>query len=84
MDFEVRNIAYNFENGQTTSVQVVLYAEQVADGEYINSSIRVKQDDIPTGKSFFQVAPEEIVAIAKKKLAADTAFKAESTEPINQ
>lgn len=50
------------------------------------ASIRVKPDDLPEGKDFMQLAMNDLITIAKKKLAADTAIKEEkqNTEPNNQ
>ena len=74
-DLQVNQFSYNFDNGTVTSAQVGLYGANTTDGEYINSSIRIHQDDLPEGKSFMEVAMSDMVAIARQKLANDTAVK---------
>ena len=78
-DLQVNQFSYNFDNGTVTSAQVGMYGSNTADGEYINTSIRIKQADLPEGKSFMEVAMADMVTIAKKKLAADTAIKDATT-----
>ena len=80
-NLQVNQFSYNFDNGAVTSAQVGLYGSNTPDGEYINASIRVKQTDLPEGKSFTEVAMADMVTIAKKKLAEDTAVKATTTTP---
>lgn len=78
-NLQVNQFSYNFDNGAVTSAQVGLYGSNTPDGEYINASIRIKQADLPEGKSFTEVAMADMVTIAKKKLAEDTAVKATTT-----
>ena len=78
-NLQVNQFSYNFDNGAVTSTQVGLYGSNTPDGEYINASIRIKQADLPEGKSFTEVAMADMVTIAKKKLAEDTAVKATTT-----
>lgn len=78
-NLQVNQFSYNFDNGAVTSAQVGLYGSSATDGEYINASIRVKQADLPEGKSFMEVAMADMVTIARQKLAKDTAIKAEET-----
>lgn len=77
-NLQVNQFSYNFDNGAVTSAQVGLYGSNTPDGEYINASIRVKQSDLPTGKTFMQVAMADMVAIAREKLSKDTVIKAEA------
>lgn len=77
-NLQVNQFSYNFDNGAVTSAQVGLYGSNTPDGEYINASIRVKQADLPAGKTFMQVAMADMVAIAREKLSKDTAIKAEA------
>lgn len=79
-NLEVNQFSYNFDNGTITSAQVGLYGNNSADGEFINASIRVKQADLPAGKTFMQVAMGDMVTIARQKLAADTTVKEETTD----
>lgn len=72
---QLNNFTYNFNDGQVTSAQIGLYSNEAATGEYINASIRVNKDDLPTGKTFMQVAMADMVTIARQKLAKDTAIK---------
>lgn len=78
-NLQVNQFSYNFDNGTVTSAQVGLYGSSATDGEYINASIRVKQADLPEGKSFMEVAMADMVEIARQKLAKDTAVKATTT-----
>lgn len=78
-DLQLNQFSYNFNNGTVTSAQVGLYGSNTPEGEYINASIRVNQADLPEGKSFMEVAMADMVTIAKKKLAEDTAVKATTT-----
>lgn len=78
-NLQVNQFSYNFDNGAVTSAQVGLYGSNTPDGEYINASIRIKQADLPEGKIFTEVAMADMVTIAKKKLAEDTAVKATTT-----
>lgn len=75
MDIQVTSFTYNFTDGQIDSAQVGLYAQAASTGEYINASIRVAKADLAENSSFLTVAMSDIITIAKKKLAADTAFK---------
>ena len=79
-NLQVNQFSYNFDNGAVTSAQVGLYGSNTPDGEYINASIRVKQADLPDGKSFMQVAMADMVTIARQKLSKDTAIKAEEAK----
>lgn len=74
-NLQVNQFSYNFDNGAITSAQVGLYGSNTPDGEYINASLRVKQDDLPDGKSFMEVAMADMVEIARQKLSKDTAVK---------
>ena len=80
-DLQVNQFSYNFDNGTVTSAQVGLYGSNATDSEYINSSIRIHQADLPEGKSFMEVAMADMVEIARQKLAADTAVKDTTTTP---
>lgn len=75
MDIQVNSFTYNFIDGQIESAQVGLYAQAASTGEYVNASIRVAKTDLAENATFLTVAMSDIIAIAKKKLAADTAFK---------
>lgn len=82
-NLQVNQFSYNFDNGTVSSAQVGLYGSNATDGEYINASIRIKQDDLPDGKSFMQVAMADMVTIARQKLAKDTAIKEAAAKPEN-
>lgn len=78
-ELQVNQFSYNFDNGQVTSAQVGLYGAINGDREFVNASIRVKQTDLPEGKNFMQAAMSDMITIARKKLAADTAVKEAQT-----
>lgn len=82
-NLQVNQFSYNFDNGTVSSAQVGLYGSNATDGEYINASIRIKQDDLPDGKSFMQVAMADMVTIARQKLAKDTAIKEAAAKTDN-
>lgn len=83
MNVQVNSFTYNFTDGQINSAQVGLYGNNQSTGEYVNASVRINQSDLSEGTTFLTVAMNDIIAIAKKKLAADTAVK-ESTTPQAQ
>lgn len=79
MNVQVNNFTYNFADGQINSAQVGLYGNNQSTGEYINASVRINQSDLSEGATFLTVAMKDIITIAKKKLAADTALKDATT-----
>lgn len=79
MDIQVNSFTYNFTDGQIASAQVGLYGNNASTGEYINASVRINQSDLNEGTTFLTVNMTDIIAIAKKKLAADTAVKDTTT-----
>lgn len=81
MNLQVNSFTYNFADGQINSAQVGLYGNNQSTGEYINASVRINQSDLSEGATFLTVAMNDIVTIAKKKLAADTALKDATTTP---
>lgn len=83
MDIQVNSLNYNFANGTIDSAQVGLYGRDATSGNYINAQIKVEKSDLTEGATFLTASMADIVAIAKKKLAADTVVK-ESTTPQAQ
>lgn len=81
MNVQVNSFTYNFADGQINSAQVGLYGNNQSTGEYINASVRINQSDLSEGATFLTVNMTDIITIAKKKLAADTAFKDATTTP---
>ena len=79
MNVQINSFTYNFTDGQINSAQVGLYGNNTSTGEYVNASVRINQSDLSEGATFLTVAMNDIIAIAKKKLAADTALKDETT-----
>lgn len=79
MDIQTNSFTYNFTDGQINSAQVGLYGNNQSTGEYINASVRINQSDLSEGATFLTVAMNDIITIAKKKLAADTAVKDTTT-----
>ena len=74
MDMEVRDFNYHFENGAADYAQVTLYSDVNGDGEYINSQLRVDKGDV-TGGNLLQASMQDVITIARKKLADYTAKK---------
>lgn len=84
MNIQVNSLNYNFANdGSIDSAQVGLYGRDAASGNYINAQIKVEQSDLAEGATFLTASMADIVAIAKKKLAADTVVK-DTTTPQAQ
>ena len=80
MNIQVNSLNYNFANdGSIDSAQVGLYGRDATSGNYINAQIKVEQSDLAEGATFLTASMADIVAIAKKKLAADTALKDATT-----
>lgn len=79
MNVQVNSFTYNFADGQINSAQVGLYGNNQSTGEYINTSVRINQSDLSEGATFLTVAMNDIITIAKKKLADDTALKDTTT-----
>ncbi|MGJ3757523.1 hypothetical protein ACLOB6_06470 [Limosilactobacillus fermentum] len=75
MNVQANSFTYNFADGQINSAQVGLYGNNQSTGEYVNASVRINQSDLSEGATFLKVAMNDIIVIAKKKLAADTALK---------
>lgn len=79
MNVQVNSFTYNFKGGQINSAQVGLYGNNPSTSEYINALVLINQSDLSEGTAFLTVAINDIIAIAKKKLAADTALKDATT-----
>lgn len=79
MNVQVNSFTYNFTDGQINSAQVGLYGNNQSTGEYVNASVRINQSDLNEGATFLTVNMTDIITIAKKKLAADTALKDATT-----
>lgn len=81
MNVQVNNLNYNvnIQNGTIDSARVDLYGRDETSGDYFNAQIKVEQSDLAEGAKFLTANPADIVAIAKKKLAADTAVKESTT-----
>lgn len=79
MNVQVNSFTYNFTDGQINSAQVGLYGNNQSTGEYVNASVRINQSDLSEGATFLTVAMNDIITIAKNKLAADTAIKDATT-----
>ena len=77
MDIQVNSLNYNvnLQDGTIDSAKVGLYARDDTSGDYVNAQIKVEQADLAAGATFLTANPADIVTIAKKKLAADTAVK---------
>lgn len=75
MDIQLNSLNYNFTNGTIDNVQVGLFGRDATTGDYVNAQIKVKQSDLAEGATFLTTSMADIVAIAKKKLAKDTAVK---------
>lgn len=83
MDIQVNSLNYNvnLQDGTIDSAKVGLYARDDTSGDYVNAQIKVEPSDLAAGATFLTANPADIVTIAKKKLAADTALKETANTP---
>lgn len=83
MDIQVNSLNYNInlQDGTIDSAKVGLYARDDTSGDYVNAQIKVEPSDLAAGATFLTANPADIVTIAKKKLAADTALKETANTP---
>lgn len=81
MDIQVNSFTYNvnLQDGTIDSAKVGLYGRDETSGDYVNAQIKIEQSDLAEGATFLKVNPDDIVTIAKKKLAADAAVKDTTT-----
>lgn len=79
MDVQVNSFTYNFTDGQINSAQVGLYGNNPSTSEYVNASVRINQSDLSEGATFLTTNMTDLIKIAEKKLAADTAVKDTTT-----
>lgn len=81
MDIQVNSFTYNvnIQDGTIDSAKVGLYGRDETSGDYVNAQIKVEQSDLSEGATFLKINPDDIVTIAKKKLAADAAVKDTTT-----
>lgn len=81
MNVQVNSLNYNvnIQDGTIDSAKVGLYGRDETSDDYVNAQIKVEQSDLAEGAKFLTANPADIVAIAKKKLAADTAVKESTT-----
>lgn len=86
MNVQVNSLNYNvnIQDGTIDSAKVGLYGRDETSGDYVNAQIKVEQSDLAEGAKFLTANPADIAAIAKKKLAADTALKDATTTPQAQ
>lgn len=75
MDIQLNSLNYNFTNGTIDNAQVGLFGRDATTGDYVNAQIKVKQSDLAEGATFLTTSMADVVAIAKKRLASDTAVK---------
>lgn len=85
-DLQANQFTYNFDTstGKFLNFQVTL-AGNPSDGEYLNNQIRVHENELGEGKNFTNVTMNDVVEIARKKLADYVAVKdTASTQNDNQ
>lgn len=80
MNVQVNSFTYNFTGGQISSAQVGLYGNNPSTSEYVNASVRINQSDLAEGATFMTTNMTDLITIAEKKLAADTAVKGTITQ----
>ena len=57
-----------------------LYGNNPSTSEYVNASVRINQSDLAEGATFMTTNMTDLITIAEKKLAADTAVKGTITQ----
>ena len=72
MDIQVNQFSYNFSDSKVSSAQVGLYGQLADSSEYVNASIRVNAEDLPNDKDFMSVSMQDMIEIARQKLAKET------------
>ncbi|WP_455419646.1 hypothetical protein [Limosilactobacillus fermentum] len=80
MNVQVNSFTYNFTDGQISSAQMGLYGNNPSTSEYVNASVRINQSDLAEGATFMTTNMTDLITIAEKKLAADTAVKGTTTQ----
>ncbi|MFT9255188.1 hypothetical protein [Liquorilactobacillus hordei] len=68
MEFNATNVSYALSNGVTNSVSVTLHASD-NEGSYFDGVIKVESNDLAEGKTFGGTTQDELIALAKSKLA---------------
>ncbi|WJD84212.1 hypothetical protein QSU93_06950 [Limosilactobacillus fermentum] len=79
MNVQVNSFTYNFTDDKISSAQVGLYGNNPSTGEYVNASVRINQSDLSESATFMTTNMTDLIKIAEKKLAEDTAVKATTT-----
>lgn len=79
MNVQVNSFTYNFTDDKISSAQVGLYGNNPSTGEYVNASVRINQSDLSEGATFMTTNMTDLIKIAEKKLAEDTAVKDTTT-----
>ena len=69
------NYRFDTNTGKCLNAQVGLHGQNTDSTEFVDASIRINPEDLPEGSSFMQMTMDNIVVLAKKKLASDTAIK---------
>lgn len=72
------NYRFDTTTGKCLYAQVGLHGQNADSTEFVDASIRINPEDLPEGRSFMQMTMDNIVVLAKKKLASDTVVKEES------
>lgn len=72
------NYRFDTTTGKCLYAQVGLHGQNADSTEFVDASIRINPEDLPEGSSFMQMTMDNIVVLAKKKLASDTVVKEES------
>lgn len=73
------NYRFDTTTGKCLYAQVGLHGQNTDSTEFVDASIRINPEDLPEGSSFMQMTMDNIVVLAKKKLASDTAVKEQTT-----
>ncbi|MFT8556553.1 hypothetical protein [Liquorilactobacillus hordei] len=68
MEFNATNVSYALSNGVTNSVSVTLHASD-NEGSYFDGVIKVESNDLAEGKTSGGTTQDELIALAKSKLA---------------
>lgn len=85
MELQTKEFTYIFDttSGKFLYFQVTLTGNP-SDGEYLNNQLRIHEDELGEGKAYTSVTMNDVVAIARKKLADYVAVKDTSAQVNNQ
>ncbi|MFT9372418.1 hypothetical protein [Liquorilactobacillus hordei] len=74
MEINATKVAYELNNGETSLVSIDLYGND-SSGDYVNATVKVVTTDLAEDKTFGDLTQNELITLAKTKLANFTMIK---------